>query len=200
MEASADLIARARTSRAAFGELYWHYCPKVYRYFLAHTGNHHDSEDLTAQTFEQVLRTIDRYEDRGNRFSTWLLTVASHVLLAQIRQRGRGMLGDKALLTVDERTSGPETDPAQMAEIWERATWWDSILSTLTPIQETAVRARYVEDRSLDDVSRLIDRSPTATRQILHRGIVSLRERLAQREGTFDDDQPRAPRKTRERV
>lgn len=116
--------------------------------------------------------------------------------LAQIRQRGRGMLGDKALLTVDERTSGPETDPAQMAEIWERATWWDSILSTLTPIQETAVRARYVEDRSLDDVSRLIDRSPTATRQILHRGIVSLRERLAQREGTFDDDQPRTPRKT----
>ncbi len=81
MEASTDLIARARTSRTAFGELYWHYSPKVYRYFLAHTGNHHDSEDLTAQTFEQVLRTIDRYEDRGNRFSTWLLTVASHILL-----------------------------------------------------------------------------------------------------------------------
>ncbi len=94
MEASSDLIARARTSRAAFGELYGHYCPKVYRYFLAHTGNHHDSEDLTAQTFEHVVRTIDRYEDRGNRFSTRLLTVASHILLAQIRQRGRGMLGD----------------------------------------------------------------------------------------------------------
>ncbi len=74
---------------------------------------------------------------RKLEFSTWLLTVASHILLAQIRQRGRGMLGDEALLTGDERTSGPETDPVQMAEIWERATWWDSILSTLTPIHSS---------------------------------------------------------------
>src|SRR5579875_2887705 len=99
-EADADLIARARHDRAAFGELYRLYVHRIYLFCLPHTGHHEMAEDLTSQTFERALRTIHRYEDRGTPFSRWLLRIASSALGDYGRHDGREstILVDESLL------------------------------------------------------------------------------------------------------
>jgi len=51
----AHLASQARTDPEAFAELYSRHVRSVYRYYLAHTGDIKDAEDLTSQTFMAAL-------------------------------------------------------------------------------------------------------------------------------------------------
>jgi len=122
-EASAELIARARHDRAAFGDLYVFYVRRVYAYCLVPTGYREQAEDLTSATFERALRTLNRYEDRGACFSTWLLQIAANTLVEQIRREKRVILMDDISLRaiVEDHALSEITDPAQQVVRWEDA-------------------------------------------------------------------------------
>ncbi len=184
-EAGADLIARARHDRAAFGELYHVYVRGVYAFCYAHSGNQQDAEDLTAQTFERALGAIGRYEDRGVPFSAWLLRIAAHAAADRGRRGGREvLLGD---------TSPPEPDPARLAppgpdglvERWERVAGLRAHLDTLPADQRRAVRLRYSDDCSLRDMAERMGRSEGAVQQLLQRALRALRGRIPE-EGRGD--------------
>ncbi len=203
-EASADLIARARHDRDAFGELYALYVHRIYAFCLMHTGHAQQAEDLTSSTFERALAKIDRYEDRGIPFSSWLLRIAANATAESARRAG---LGDgRAIIFLDDmhprqdaRVVAWEDDPVQWVERWERAGCLDRYMATLPTDQRMALRLRYFEDRSLDDMAQTLNRNSKATRQRLHRAVSGLRNRMMLDEDGIDDDGPRAPRDIRRR-
>jgi len=180
-EADAELIARARHDRVAFGELYRLYVNRVYLFCLTHTGHHEQAEDLTSQTFERALRTIHRYDDRGTPFSRWLLRIAASALGDYRRHHGRDsiMLVDESVL--DEIGSRePVGGLERLVEHWERADRLQThMLAALSPDQRLIIQLRFYEDRTLDDVATLMGRNPAAARQFLHRTIAALRVHMA---------------------
>ncbi len=184
-EADAELIARARYDRAAFGDLYRLYVNRVYLFCLMHTGHHEQAEDLTSQTFERALRTIHRYDDRGTPFSRWLLRIATSALGDYGRHDGREstMLVDESMLDesgLQSSASGLE----RLVEHWERADRLHAhMMAALSPDQRLIIRLRFYEDRTLEDAARLMKRNPAATRQFLHRAIVALRVHMASEDG-----------------
>jgi len=176
IEADAELIERARYDRAAFGDLYRLYVNRVYLFCLTHTGHHEQAEDLTSQTFERALRTIHRYDDRGTPFSRWLLRIASSALADYGRHDGRSgtIQVDESL--IDEGGSHAADGGIEgLVEQWERADRLHAHMATLSPQQQLVIRLRFYEDRTLQDVARLMHRNPAATRQFLGRTIVALR-------------------------
>ncbi|HXQ32655.1 MAG TPA: sigma factor, partial [Anaerolineales bacterium] len=70
------LAHQARADPEAFAELYRRHVQSVYRYYLAHTGNVKDAEDLTSQTFMAALEGIRSYRGTGP-YITWLMGIAS---------------------------------------------------------------------------------------------------------------------------
>ena len=84
-EADPELIARARHDRAAFAALYDLYVARVYAFCAVHSATREEAEDLTAQTFEQALGAIARYEERGQPFSAWLLRIAANAAANRAR-------------------------------------------------------------------------------------------------------------------
>jgi len=178
IEADAELIERARYDRAAFGDLYRLYVNRIYLFCLTHTGHHEQAEDLTSQTFERALRTIHRYDDRGTPFSRWLLRIASSALADYGRHDGRSstMQVDESLIDEAEgRSYAADGGVEELVEQWERANRLHAHLATLSPQQQLVIRLRFYEDRTLQDVARLMHRNPAATRQFLGRTIVALR-------------------------
>src|SRR5260370_27674626 len=74
LAADDELVERALRDRAAFGELYRRYLPRVYRYALARTGDAEQAQDVTAQTFLAALEGLASYRRTGTLLAS-LLTI-----------------------------------------------------------------------------------------------------------------------------
>jgi RNA polymerase sigma-70 factor, ECF subfamily len=60
--------------------------PRIYNYFRYRVGDDCLAEDLTAETFEKAWRSRDRYRNDLAAFSTWLFTIARHVIVDHFRR------------------------------------------------------------------------------------------------------------------
>src|ERR671937_1964643 len=84
-------VERARTvDRDAFGELYEHFCSKIYNYLYYHlNGRAHLAEDLTEEVFVKMLEKFHTYRDRGLPFSAWIFRIAHNHLIDFLRAQPR---------------------------------------------------------------------------------------------------------------
>lgn len=177
-EADPDLIDRARRERAAFGELYDMYGLRVYAFCLSVGGERKAAEDLTSQTFERALRVIRRYEHRGAPFSSWLFRIAANLAIDRARGSGRLIHMGDAMATSEPEDESQENDPEALVVRWERATLLRLRLASLPTDQQQAVRLHYWENRSVTEVAELMRRNENAIKQLLHRAMVNLRNRM----------------------
>ncbi|HEV7627384.1 MAG TPA: sigma-70 family RNA polymerase sigma factor, partial [Streptomyces sp.] len=60
---------------------------RVYRLAYRLTGNPHDAEDLTQETFIRVFRSLASY--RPGTFEGWLHRITTNLFLDMVRRRGR---------------------------------------------------------------------------------------------------------------
>ena len=70
--------------------------------FCAHQVDPSAADDLTQETFLRALRALGGFRAESSA-QTWLLGVARHVCLDELRRRGRG----PALVALDEDDAGP---------------------------------------------------------------------------------------------
>ncbi len=168
-QVSPDVIARARHDRAAFGEIYDHYLPRVYAFCRLHSASREEAEDLTAHTFECALDAIGRYDDRGLPLSAWLLRIAANA--ATDRSRRAGNRADHTrLLELHQTTNGLRQ--------WEQTYWLRGHVEALPADQQQVVHLRFYEDQSFAEVASRMGRSEGAVKQLLRCALATLQVRL----------------------
>jgi RNA polymerase sigma factor (sigma-70 family) len=88
--AQAQFLQRCRTGDLdAIGSLYDHAFPRVYGLAYRLSGNHHDAEDITSETFARAFRKLDAYESTDVPFAAWLLRITRNVAFEQMRDQRR---------------------------------------------------------------------------------------------------------------
>ena len=92
-----------------FSDLYRAHLRDVYSYSYYRTGNHHDAEDLTEQTFLQAYRHFERAqrESRGRPLRPWLIRIAHNLAANYYRDRSRRpqtQLEDAAIISAPHDT------------------------------------------------------------------------------------------------
>ncbi len=93
-EPSADAQDARDMSRLASGEdgalndLMERHATRVFQFLVRSLGNEDDAADLAQETFVRVYRNRDRF-DPGQKFSTWLYTIASNLVRNRYRWRTR---------------------------------------------------------------------------------------------------------------
>src|ERR1700677_3343750 len=65
-----------RGDSSAFGLLYDHYQPMIYRFVAVKVGRREEAEDITHQVFMNAWQNIASYRHRGHPFSSWLYRIA----------------------------------------------------------------------------------------------------------------------------
>lgn len=74
-----QLIELAKKDVHYFGELYEKYFDPIFRFTFKRLGGNEDlAGDLTQQTFIKAMAHIQKYEDRGLPFSSWLYRIAQN--------------------------------------------------------------------------------------------------------------------------
>lgn len=83
-------------------KIYEEYMTQVYRYLFSLCHDPHLAEELTQETFFQVLKSIDQF--RGDcKLYVWLCQVAKHVWIKEMKRRGKvEMMVEKAVKAENE--------------------------------------------------------------------------------------------------
>lgn len=168
-----QLARRAQISAAAFAELYRRHVTRVYRYHLARTGNVHDAEDLTSQTFLAALEGIRSFRGDGP-FVAWLLGIASRRRAMLFRGR-RPEVPLEAALHVP--TSEMSTEQAASLRLQ-----MESVARALRQIKRE--RAEVIAlclfaGLTCAETGRVLRKSEDAVKMSLSRGLRDLRERTS---------------------
>lgn len=83
-----EIIRLARKETAYFGLLYERYFDQIFRFVFMRLGGMEDQAgDLTQQCFIKAMANIDKYEDRGFPFSSWLYRIAQNEVSMYFRQQ-----------------------------------------------------------------------------------------------------------------
>lgn len=163
------LVEQAQRDPKAFGVLYDQYVDRVYRYCYRRTGSHYEAEELTAQTFRRALEGLPKYEWRGTPFGAWLFRIAGNLIVDRSKRR-------EVPLDRDFQESGPEPLDG-LLEAEELDELWQAVYG-LPLYQQQVLVLRYAQGLSTREVARIVNRSETATKQLVHRSLKALRERL----------------------
>ena len=67
-------------NQAAFEALYIRYKDVLYRYFVRHCNDTHQSEELYQEVWIKLINNIDNYEPKA-KFTTYLFTIAHNTLV-----------------------------------------------------------------------------------------------------------------------
>ncbi|MGN6131186.1 MAG: sigma-70 family RNA polymerase sigma factor [Nocardioidaceae bacterium] len=173
------LIALVELARGgdteAFGLLYDHYQPSVYRFLYYRVGSVALAEDLMSETFFRALRSMGSFRWQGKDFGAWLMTIARN-LTADHYKAGRTRLefATEDMSPHDSATDGPETEV--LASLTN-----DALLAALKQLpgeQQECLIMRFLQGLSIAETAKVLGRSDGAVKQLQLRGVRNLAKLL----------------------
>lgn len=166
------LVELARQGDAdAFGLLYDHYQPSVYRFLFYRTRSSTLAEDLTSETFFRALRSMNGFRWQGKDFGAWLMTIARNLATDHFKAgRTRLELTTEDMALHDDATDGPESSvlAGLTNEILLQA------LTELPPEQRDCLVMRFLQGMSIAETAAVLGRSDGAVKQLQLRGVRNL--------------------------
>jgi RNA polymerase sigma-70 factor (ECF subfamily) len=177
-----DLVLRARTDPEAFGRLYEHYAPLIYRFVYNRLHERTVAEDLTSDVFFKALRAIDRYRPTGRPFRAWLYQIATNTIRDHLRTR-RTTLDLEAAGEHPDRRAPVDEQVARRDELWRVRV----ALGRLNEAQRTAVSLKLGQDMHTADIAAAMGRSEGAVKLLVHRGLATIRRQLERPAGTAEE-------------
>jgi len=165
-----------RGKSSAFGPLYDHYQPMIYRFVVVKVSRREDAEDITHQVFLSAWQNIRSYKNLGHPFSSWLYQIARN----QVIDHYRAKKSETSLEKIDPDyfvlPAAAHFDVGTKLEIEKvRA----GMLKLKSEYQDVVVM-RFIEDLPIKEVARIIGKTEGAVKLMQHRAIKELRDILEQ--------------------
>lgn len=144
-------------------EVFDHFSPLLYRFFLMRTTNRAVSEDLTQDVFFKLIAKIDTFDEEKGNFPGWIWQIARNTLIDHYRGKS-----DIPFVDVGE---GIEDISAVVEDADQRMRVRSVIeaVGQLSDEEQELFSLRYVSDASYKDMSSILGRSESALRVALHR-------------------------------
>jgi RNA polymerase sigma-70 factor (ECF subfamily) len=170
------LVRRALAGdQDAFTSLVEKYKDPVYNVAYRMLGNPTEAEDVAQETFVRAYTQLRTYKE-AHRFSTWLLSIASHLSIDQLRRRRFLALPLENVPFLDwiaDLAVGPE----QAAVQGETSDEMQGLLQQLPPKYRAVLILRYWHDLSYEEIASALRLTPALVKARLHRA----RELVARR-------------------
>ncbi|WP_080059250.1 RNA polymerase sigma factor [Spirosoma aerolatum] len=151
-----------------FETLYNRYVGKVYQQCLQMTKHSEQAEDFTHDIFLKAFTKLNAFQERSS-FSTWLYSIAFNYCADQMRLSKR--------MNVTSITEGHEQSMADSKDNHvqeETLQLVKQALATLTTDEQTILRMKYEDGRTIDEIAQVYKIKPSAVKMRLKRS----RERI----------------------
>lgn len=167
-----DLILQAQKGNSeAFTTIVEAYQRPVFNLCYRMLGDPDEAEDAAQETFLRAYNKLRGY-DPTRAFSTWLLSIAAHYCIDQLRKRRLTLVSMDAMPYLDP----PDTNPGPEAafHIKEDQRRIQVMLKALGPQDRAAVVLYYWYDFSYEEIAQQLETTVSAVKSRLHRARLSL--------------------------
>jgi len=161
----------------AWDEVVREHSDRVYRLAYRLSGNQHDAEDITQETFIRVFRSLAAY--KPGSFEGWLHRITTNVFLDLVRRRQRIRM--EALGEESDRVVGREPSPEQVYADSNLDPDLHAALDDLLPEFRAAVVLCDVEGLTYEEIGSTLGIKIGTVRSRIHRGRQALRAGLERR-------------------
>jgi RNA polymerase sigma-70 factor (ECF subfamily) len=149
----ASLLASGRRTDA-FEALLAAYQDKVFRLAYSMLGDRAQAEDAAQESFLRIWKSMDRF--RGDStLSTWIFSITRNVCLTAISKRRQST-------SIEKAEQGKPDPPDRQRDVLR-------LVGQLPDHYRQVVMLFYMEDRSYEEVARLLDLPVGTVKTHLHR-------------------------------
>ncbi len=166
-----------RAAMPAWDELVRQHADRVYRLAYRLSGNQHDAEDLTQETFIRVFKSLQNYQP--GTFEGWLHRITTNLFLDMVRRRGRIRMD--ALPEDYDRVPSNGPTPEQIYHDAHLGPDLQAALDSLPAEFRAAVVLCDIEGLSYEEIGATLGVKLGTVRSRIHRGRQALRDHLAAR-------------------
>ncbi|TAM12445.1 MAG: sigma-70 family RNA polymerase sigma factor [Nevskiaceae bacterium] len=173
--ALARLLQRSgEHDQRAFASLYARTSPKLYGVCLRMLRERGEAEDALQNVYINVWRRADSYDAARASAMTWLITLTRNQCIDRLRQHREAPVDTDVLETLVD----PAPEPDASSEAGEQHQRLERCLQTLSPEQQSAVRAAFFTGATYNELAE--HRSvPLATmKSWIRRSLIRLRNCL----------------------
>jgi RNA polymerase sigma-70 factor (ECF subfamily) len=155
----------------AFSAIVSNYQQMIFSIVLKMVENREDAEDITQEVFIKVFKSLNQF-NATSEFSTWLYRIAYNTTLSELRKKKLFFTSiDDDLTTINELY----TDDKEDDEIEIKLQHLEFALKKLLPDEIFLVTLYYMDDQSIENISRISNLSVSNVKVKLHR----IRKKLA---------------------
>ncbi len=183
----------------SFEQIHKKYETKIHNLILSLVGNRETAEDLTVETFVNAYRAWDRFRDTNVSVSAWLHAIAVNNCKNRFQQndRRRGAVGVERPGTYDPlqglSSAADETElerklvalerdlglrPKEDIDEAEQRARIQRAIAALPPEYRTVLELCENEDKSYEEIARILDLTVPAVKTRLHRARTMVRRIL----------------------
>lgn len=175
----------------AFSTLVERYKDAVQNLAYRMLGNVTEAEDVTQESFVRAYTQLATYKP-AHKFSTWLLSIASHLAIDQLRRR-RFLALPLEDVPFLEWIVDAGTSPEQSALQGEQQDEIQTYLQRLPYKYRMVIVLRYWYDLSYEEIAKMLDLTPALVKARLHRArelLARYMQQLARNEEEQDHGLP----------
>lgn len=159
-----------------FSKIYDQNIEKIYRFIFLKVNSQEIAQDLTSETF---LRAFETFKEKAENQEiknprAFLYKIAKNLIIDYYRQKDKfQVISAENTVLIDPRQN-LEEDFAKNSEFEKVRT----ALSQLEEDYQNVLIWYYLEEIPVKEIAKMLDRTESATRVLIHRALNSLREKL----------------------
>lgn len=150
------------------------YVDRVYAFFAYRIAVRVEAEDLTAATFERIVRHADRFDEAKGALATWVFAIAENVLIDHYRRQGRR--DEQALPDGDDGADLPLVTLDHPSEGLPPAL--QQALEGLSSRERQVIGLRFGGGLTGREIAKLLGTTEANAHQLLSRALRRLRLQL----------------------
>lgn len=164
----------------AFARLVEAYQGPVYNLAYRMLGNSSEAEDAVQETFLRVYTKFSTY-DTEFKFSSWILSIASHHCVDRLRRR-RGNLASLEEIQASRWVPDEKPRPEALTLREEKRAALRDMLKALPAQYRLVIVLRYWHDMSYEEIAEVTESTQSAVKSRLHRARRMMASRIEEQE------------------
>ena len=191
MDHQIDLIEQAKSGcMRAFQQIVETYSHKAFAVAYRILNDKGHAEDCVQEVFIKIHKNIQTFDQRS-KFTTWLYSVSVNCAIdIQRKLKKHQNNGAEGLEQLEEQVNNnPESTYSNrsLLQSTQRA------LSQLSEEVRVAFVLRHFEEKSIDEISHILDVNPNTVKNRIFRGVARLREIMKSQIGLEELTKPSLP-------
>ncbi len=155
-------------NQAAFETLYRKYKDMLYRYFINHISNTHQSEELYQEVWIKLINSAVRYEPKA-KFKTFLFTIAHNTLVDYYRKNKASQIieFENAEITQEPDVPGSLALPEDEFTLKQKTKQFIQTLEKLPVSQKEVALLYFEQDMSIEEIAEVTEVNPETAKSRL---------------------------------